>query len=366
MSVRLAALAELVGGELTGDGQLEIQGAATIRDARPGEITLADDIGYLEPLRGCAATAAVVSPDVRQSDVPGPISLITVPNARQAFATIVKMFGPQRETSCAGISPAATISPTASIASDVTILPGCFVGDDVVIESGCIIHANVTIMAGSRIGPNCTLFPAAVLYEETQLGQGVIVHAHAVLGAYGFGYEMQQGRHVLSAQLGKVVIGDFVEIGAGTTIDRGTFGATTIGEGTKIDNQVMIGHNCRIGRHNLLCAHVGIAGSCTTGDYVVMAGQVGLRDHVDIADQVMIGAQSGVSESLTEAGKYLGSPAVPLRQEIQCLMARQKLPELRKEVRRLEKQLAEMSNKLERTAAQPPSPSAVGDQSDAA
>jgi UDP-3-O-[3-hydroxymyristoyl] glucosamine N-acyltransferase len=156
---------------------------------------------------------------------------------------------------------------------------------------------------------------------------------------------MRDGRHMPSPQLGNVVLHDDVEIGAATTIDRGTYGSTVIGEGTKIDNQVMIGHNCRIGKHNLLCANVGIAGSCTTGDYVVMAGQVGLRDHVDIASGVMIGAKSGVSESLTESGKYLGSPAVPLRQEIQCLMARQKLPELRKMFKRLQREISDLQTR---------------------
>ena len=140
-------------------------------------------------------------------------------------------------------------------------------------------------MAGSQIGPDVTIFPNAVLYENTVVGPRCVIHAGAVLGAYGFGYYCVDGRHQLSAQLGNVVLGADVEIGAGTTIDRGTYGPTIIGEGTKIDNQVMVAHNCRIGRHNMLCSQVGIAGSTTTGDYVVMAGQVGVRDHVHIGDR---------------------------------------------------------------------------------
>src|SRR5690606_14999477 len=145
-----------------------------------------------------------------------------------------------------------------------------------------IIHSGVSILAGSRIGAGCTLFPNVVLYEGTLVGNRVIIHANTTIGAYGFGYATVNGRHQLSAQLGHVELEDDVEIGAGTTIDRGTYDPTVIGEGTKIDDQVMVAHNCRIGKHNLLCSQVGIAGSCTTGDYVVMAGQVGIRDHVHI------------------------------------------------------------------------------------
>ena len=145
-------------------------------------------------------------------------------------------------------------------------------------------------MAGSQIGEEVTIFPNAVLYENTVVGPRCLIHANAVLGAYGFGYGFADGRHVLSAQLGNVVLGADVEIGAGSTIDRGTYGPTSIGEGTKIDDLVMVAHNCRIGRHNMLCSQVGIAGSTTTGDYVVMAGQVGVRDHVHIGDRAGAGS----------------------------------------------------------------------------
>jgi UDP-3-O-[3-hydroxymyristoyl] glucosamine N-acyltransferase len=139
-----------------------------------------------------------------------------------------------------------------------------------------------------------------------------------------------------------VQIDSDVEVGAGTTIDRGTYGPTTIGEGTKIDNQVMIGHNCRIGKHNLICAHVGIAGSSSTGDYVVLGGQVGLRDHIHLADGTQVGAQSGVSEDSKAGQILLGSPAIPHRDQIQIYMALQRLPEMRKKLRSLENAVAKM------------------------
>ena len=155
-------------------------------------------------------------------------------------------------------------------------------------------------MAGSQIGQDVTIFPNAVLYEDTVVGPRCVIHANAVLGAYGFGYGFADGRHVLSAQLGNVVLGADVEIGAGTTIDRGTYGPTVIGEGTKIDDLVMVAHNCRIGRHNMLCSQVGIAGSTTTGDYVVMAGQVGVRDHVHIGTGAVLGAMAGVTNDVPD------------------------------------------------------------------
>ena len=340
MAVRLDKLAEIVGGTVTGDGGIEINGAAPLRDAGPGEITLADDEKYTDSLNDCPATAAVVPPGIQ----PEGISFITVDNAREAFAAIVTAFCPTRPKKSAGISPRAIVSPSATIDGGVTISAGCVIGDDVSIGAGTIIHPNVTVLDGSTLGKNVTVFPGVVIYDNTVIGNDTIIHAAAVIGAYGFGYEQVDGKHVRTPQLGNVVLEDNVEIGAGTTIDRGTYGSTRIGEGTKIDNQVQVGHNCRIGPNNLICAHVGIAGSSSTGNYVVMGGQVGVRDHVDIGDNIMLGAQSGVAESLTEPGKYLGSPAVPLRQEVQTLMARARLTELRKQVRRVEKTVAAMTS----------------------
>src|SRR5262249_44063623 len=157
---------------------------------------------------------------------------------------------------------------SARLAEDVDVHPGATIGDDVQIGQGSTVHSGVRVMAGCQIGRGVTLFPNVVLYENTVIGDQVIIHAGAVLGAYGFGYRFEAGRHHLAAQLGREVIESHVEIGACTTIDRGTYGTTRIGQGSKLDNQVMIGHNCQIGRHNLLCSHVGIAGSTTTGDYV--------------------------------------------------------------------------------------------------
>jgi UDP-3-O-[3-hydroxymyristoyl] glucosamine N-acyltransferase len=181
-----------------------------------------------------------------------------------------------------------------------------------------------------------------VVYEGTIVGDDCIIHAGAVLGAYGFGYSVVQGRHERSAQLGYVELGPRVEVGAGTTIDRGTYGPTTIGEGTKIDNLVMIAHNCKIGKHNLLCSQVGIAGSSSTGDYVVLAGQVGVRDHVHIGTGAQIGAQAGVVRDMADGGAYVGSPAGPEREYLACVIGFNKLPEMRKQLKQLQRDVDDL------------------------
>ena len=182
------------------------------------------------------------------------------------------------------------------------------------------------------------LYPNAVLYDGTILGDRVILHAHAVIGADGFGYRMQDGKHVKSPQFGWVELGDDVEIGAGTTIDRGSFQPTRIGTGTKLDNLVQIGHNCQIGRHNLFVSHVGMAGSAPPGDYVVLAGQAGVADHVHLGDRVQVGAQSGVASTCPPASACSAAPpGRKARKSASCSPGT--LPAVCRDVRRIKRQL---------------------------
>jgi len=342
MDLALGDIANLVGGQLNGDAGIPISGAAIIRDANAGDITLADKAQLANQLADCRAAAVLVPPDVTPDGLP----FVTVSNVHASFAKIVEHFRRDAGNQPYGVSAAAHISQSAKLGRDVVVYPTATIGDDVHIGEGSIIHPGVHILPGSRIGHNVTLFPNVVLYENTVIGNRVIIHAGAVIGAYGFGYKTVEGRHKLSAQLGYVTVGDDVEIGAGTTIDRGTYGATSIGEGTKIDNLVMIAHNCRIGRHNLLCSQVGIAGSSTTGDYVVMAGQVGLRDHIEIGDRAILGAKSGVMNSVPSDSVYLGYPATADREQMQKQAALAKLPEMRRQFKALQKQVAALAEKL--------------------
>jgi UDP-3-O-[3-hydroxymyristoyl] glucosamine N-acyltransferase len=327
MGLLLSEIARLVDGKLTGN-DLEITGAATLPVARPGDITLADNAKLAPKLARCEASAVIVPATLEPTDRP----FITVSDVHAAFAKIVAHFHPPRQTHLEGVHPAAFVHATARIAAGTEVHPQAFVGAEVEIAAGCVIHSGVRILDGCKIGEGCTLFPNAVLYENTIVGQQVIVHAGAVLGGFGFGYATIDGRHRLCSQLGYVEVGDYVEIGAGSTIDRGTYGPTVIGSGTKIDNLVQIGHNCRIGRHNLICSQVGIAGSCTTGEYVVMAGQVGLADHLQIGDGAMLGAKCGVMTDVPPAKRFLGAPAVEERQFFRSISLIQQLPEIRRQL----------------------------------
>ena len=338
MPTTLADLARLVGGSLRGDGSVEITGAATLDVAGPGDVTLADHPDRARGVAGSIAAAVIASPHVQCGDKP----TIVVADVHAAFTAAVQHFRPTRSQSRRGVSPQAIVSSTARIAVGVDIHPGAVVGDDVSIGANSTIHSGVQLMAGCVIGAEVTLFPNVVLYENTRVGDRAIIHSGAVLGAYGFGYKQVDGRHKLSAQLGNVEIAADVEIGAGTTIDRGTYGPTVIGEGTKIDNLVMIAHNCRLGRHNLICSQVGIAGSTTTGDYVVMAGQVGVRDHVHIGDRAVLCSKAGVPNDVPADAEVLGAPAVPIRQAKLQMAAIAKLPEMRRQFRVLQRQFEEL------------------------
>jgi len=347
MLTTLAQLAKLVEGRLdiavAGDEELPIAGAATLEVVQTGEITLADHEDRAADLANSAATAAIVTAEVPSPGKP----TIVVEDVHAAFAKVVTHFRPQRSCQSVGISPAASISPTAQIAKGVDIHPGASIGDDVVIGAGSTIHAGARVMAGCQLGSDVTLFPNVVLYEETRVGDRAIIHAGAVLGAYGFGYREREGQHKLSAQLGNVEIGSDVEIGACVTIDRGTYGSTIIGDGTKVDNLVQIAHNCRIGKHNLICSQVGIAGSSSTDDYVVMAGQAGIRDHVHLGERAMVFSKAGVTNNVEAGQVVLGQPATPIRKQKLQVAAISKLPEMRKEFRAMKRQLAALQQQLE-------------------
>jgi len=345
MEVLLRELAQLVDGQLSGDGDTIITGADTIRDSKVGSITLADQPKLADSLAKCDAAAVVVSSDFS----PERIAYITVENVHASFAKIVQRFQPPRTRKRIGVSKYARVSQTARIGQDVEIHADASIGDNVCIGDGSTIHSGVRIMDDCQIGSHVTIFPNAVLYENARIGDHSIIHACAVIGAYGFGYKTIDGRHHLSAQLGNVEIGSNVEIGACTTIDRGTYGPTKIGEGTKIDNQVIVAHNCRIGRHNIICSHVGIAGSASTGDYVVMAGQVGVADHIEIGDQVTLGAKAGVMNEVPSGETWFGIPATPSREQMTRVAALGKMPEMRKQFKELRRQVKELTKQVAST-----------------
>lgn len=338
----LGELAAVAGGTVLGDATTPIHGAATLRDAATGEISLVDAADKLPQWKESAASAVVLPRGLDPAGRPA----IEVDDVHTAFSKIVRHFRPARGASARGIHPTAVISHAAQLGDNVAIGPNATIGDDCAIGDGATIHAGAHVMAGCKIGRDVTVFPGAVLYEETVVGDRVLIHAGAILGAYGFGYSQVEGRHVLSAQLGWVEVGDDVEIGAGTTIDRGTYGPTRIGAGTKIDNQVQVGHNVAIGRHNLLCSQVGIAGSTTTGDYVVMGGQAGIRDHVHIGRGAILTAMAGITNDVPDGVCMMGIPATPIREQHVKQAALSKLAEMRIQFRELVRQVSDLRERL--------------------
>jgi UDP-3-O-[3-hydroxymyristoyl] glucosamine N-acyltransferase len=335
VQVTVRQLAELVAGTVVGDGDLPIAAARCLDEAEPGDISFIENDKHLEELHTCRASAVVVP---RLTPANGQV-LIQVADPLAAFVTIVRHLHGRPEPEPHGIDRLASVHPTAQIGAGTSILPFAVVGEGTTVGERSWIHSHVVIGRYCRLGHEVVLYPGVVLYDGTVLGDRVIVHGNAVLGADGFGYRMQNGRHVKVPQLGYVEIGDDVEVGACTTIDRGTFRATKVGTGTKIDNLVQVGHNCRIGRHNLLVSQMGIAGSSSTGDYVVIAGQVGVVGHVHIGDRSMIGGQAGVTKDVPADQQMLGSPATPVREQKRILMSLEKLPEIRKDLRKIKQHL---------------------------
>lgn len=353
MGIKLQQIATWVDGKLDGDGELVIESAAILSSVAASQISFVDHPKLLKRALESPAAALVIPEDWEAIERPA----IRVSDVRAAFAQIVNRFRPPFEPKRQGISVRAEIDPSAKIADDVDVHAFAVIGPEVEIGSGSTIHAGAIIMGRCKIGRDVTIYPRVTLYRDTQVGDRTVIHSGAVIGANGFGYDTVAGQHQPAAQLGYVIIEADVEIGANTTVDRASYNATVIGQGTKIDNLVMVAHNCQVGEHNLICSQVGIAGSSTTGNYVVMAGQVGIPDHVSIGHQSVIGAKSGVMRDVPDGSTMLGIPATPERDQMAKQAAFAKLPEMRRQVRdlrrRVEKLMATVDEDSEQASAQP-------------
>ncbi len=348
MVATVGELAELVRGRLVGDGSVAIRSARPVGEAGPGDITFIESERYAKQLRTSPASAAIVGPhfSVAHQEVGSKLAVIEVDDPMAAFLAVRGHLSGGQRPRWTGIHPQSSVAPSARIGQDVAIYPFAYVGEGAVIGDGSTLHPGAVIGAGCTLGRECIIHPNAVLYPDVVLGDRVEVHAGTVLGGDGFGYRTVGGRHVKIPHSGRLEVGDDVEIGSNCTIDRATFEATRIGEGTKIDNLVMIGHNNQIGRHNLLCGQVGIAGSCKTGDYVIMAGQAGIKDKTTIGNGVMVGAQAGVHRNVPDGQHVLGSPAIPGREQRRIFQMIARLPEMHRQLRELSAQIALLTNIL--------------------
>ena len=342
MAATVEQLAALVRGKLDGDGTIPINSARPVGEAGPGDITFIESERYARLLKASPASAAIVGPHFRATSK-AEIPVIEVDDPISAFIAVRTHLVGATKPRWTGVHKMAAVSDSATLGKDVAVHAFVAIGDEVEVGDGSTLHPGAVVGDRCKIGRDCIIHPNAVLYADVILGDRVEVHAGTVLGGDGFKYHMVDGKHLKVPHTGKVELGDDVEIGSNCTIDRATFEVTRIGEGTKVDNLVMIGHNNQIGRHNLLCGQVGIAGSCKTGDYVVMAGQAGIKDHTEIGDKVMVGAQAGVHRSIPSGQNVLGSPAIPIREQRRIFQMIARLPEMHKQLRELTAQIALMT-----------------------
>ncbi|NLW47519.1 MAG: UDP-3-O-(3-hydroxymyristoyl)glucosamine N-acyltransferase [Firmicutes bacterium] len=336
----LSELAKLVKGTLLGDGNIEIKGVRGIEDVGPGEITMAATARVLEPAVQSKATAIIVPDNVVEVAKPA----IRVANPRLAFAQILTFFTPP--TACKpGIHQTATIGANFN-GEGSEIGPQVFIGDNVTIGKGTIIYPGAVIEDQVIIGEKSVIHSNVVIRKESIIGNKVQIHAGTVIGADGFGYVTEKGKHFKVPQVGKVVIEDDVEIGANSAIDRSTTGVTLVKRGTKIDNLVQIGHNCVLGEDCLLCGQVGMAGSAKLGDRVIMAGKAGVVGHILVDHDTVIAACSLAINSLPPNSYVSGVPARPHGEDMRIQATSGRLPELLKEIRDLQKKVAKLEEKL--------------------
>jgi UDP-3-O-[3-hydroxymyristoyl] glucosamine N-acyltransferase len=355
-SLTVGEIAETLGAEILGSFEGTIDDVEILERAHSRHLTYIGDLKNLPRLKHSLALLIIAPPQLRAELMRIPDrTFFLVPQPEVAFLAIAALLRPRRERVGVGISDRAIVDPTAKIGLDTNVHPLAVVGADVVIGNNCDIHSGVVIGNGCCLGDHVVLYPNTVLYHDVVIGNHVNIHASCVIGSDGFGYRFVNGGHERLPHYGTVRICDDVEIGAGTTIDRAKVGETIVGSGTRIDNLVMIGHNCQIGRHNLLVGQVGLAGSVTTGDYVVCAGQVGIADHVHLGDGAVIGAKAGVHRDMPGGQTYLGLPAAPAAETARQMMALRRLPEIRDSVKKMEKELESLRARLADTTRVLPS-----------
>lgn len=322
---------------------IEIEGVASLQDAQPGDLTFVSDRKYAPLLEQTGASAAIVAPD---QTVPDRLIGIPHPHPRLAFAQAIEQFyQPYREPG--GIHPTAAIAPDVQLGRDVAIGPYAVVMSGVSLGDRVQIHAHAVVYPQVEIGADSVLFAHCVIHERTQIGAGCLIHSGAVVGDDGFGHVPQSdGSWYRMMQSGRVVLGDRVDIGSNTTIDRPAVGETYVDSGVKIDNLVQVAHGSRVGRNSLLVAQVGLAGGCTLGQNVVLAGQVGIAGHISVGDRVVAASRAGISGDLAAGQTVAGFPHQPHQEWLRSMAALRNLPDLVQKVRDLKNRMAQLEEAL--------------------
>lgn len=331
--------------ELEGNGSVTVSSVATLEEAEEGQISFLSNPKYEKNLSTTRASAILVKPDLAVSR--DNMNLLRTRDPYAAVtACIIRLHGYRQHPNW-GVSEKAYIAESAQIGEQANIAPGAYISEDVQIGDRVVVYPGVYIARNTRIGNDVVLFPNVVIYDNCVLGDRVTLHAGTVIGEDGLGYAPVDNKWVKIPQIGNAVIGNDVEIGANCTIDRATLGNSEIGGGSKFSNLIAVGHGTKVGEDCMFVAQVGIAGSVTVGKHVTMAGQVGVVGHIHIGDNAVIGAKAGVTNTVEPNSTVLGQPAVPINDCKRQLAVVQRLPQIKKEVQRLRRDLDRLNKELE-------------------
>ncbi len=356
--ITLNELAERLGAVLRGDAEVLVSGCGALEEAGAGEVSFLNHPRYAPLLATTQAAAVILSPADAERPSNG-TALLIADDPYLAFRQAMVILHGFRAHPPVGISPQAYLDETAVVGELCTLRPHAYVAPGAQLGDRVILYPNVYVGKRAVIGNDCVLLPGVCVYDRCVLGDRVTLHANTVIGEDGLGYVTAKRNggddvvHHKIPQTGIAVIGDDVEIGANCSIDRATLGSTVIGDGTKLSNNVVIGHGVKLGRHNMIVAHVGIAGSTTTGDYVTMGGQVGLAGHLKIGSRVHIAADAKVMTDIPDGETWGGTPATPLSDAKRLVLNQKRIPDLVKQLKAMEKRLAALEAELATTRASP-------------
>jgi UDP-3-O-[3-hydroxymyristoyl] glucosamine N-acyltransferase len=335
--MKLKEIASRIGGSVEGDGEVDIEGIAGVKEAREGDVVFLLSRGFEKYLPASRAAAVIAGPGADKALLAGK-NYVIVENPALAYAEVAGLFEAARGFA-PGVSPSSCVSAGAVVSPEAAIFPYVFVEAGAVIGKNAVVHPFCFIGRDVRIGEDTVIYPNVSIYDGTIIGERVIIHAGVVLGADGFRYTWDGQRHRKIPQLGILEIEDDVEIGANTCIDRASMDKTVIRQGTKIDNLVQIGHNVAIGEHSIIVSQVGIAGSVTVGKNVILGGKAGVRDHVVIGDDVRAAGGTGITKDVKDHAVISGTPHMPHRDWLRLQGYLKKLPELFQRIRTIEETL---------------------------
>lgn len=341
MELTLAQAARITGAEMKGDENLLLRGLCALDEPAQDGVCYITSLEKTDLLEKLNAACVIVPEEAKGKDLPFRGALLYAKNPEWAFILLLKHADALTAKHTPGIHPTAVISQTAKLGAGVSVGAYAVIEDGTTVGDGTVIFPQTYIGKNVQIGKNCYIYPQVVIRENCVLKDHVILQPGAKIGADGFGFTFHEGRHQKIPQIGNVVLGNDVEVQANTCIDRAKISSTVIGDNTKIDNLVQVGHNVRVGMSTIMCSQVGVAGTTDIGNGVVLAGQVGLAGHMKIGDRVQVGAQSGVISSIPAGQTYFGYPAMPQKEAFRQLALMRKMPEVYKELRAFQKQLKE-------------------------